>query len=44
MLLKTAGYALRAVICLGQDAGEPASADYPAEHTKVPRRYLHKVL
>ncbi len=44
MLSKTAEYALRAVACLGDRAGQPASADYLAEKTKVPRRYLHRVL
>ena len=41
MLSKTAEYALRTVACL---AGEPGSADLLCEQTKVPRRYLHKVL
>jgi Rrf2 family protein len=44
MLPKTAEYALRAVVFLGRDAGQPASADHLAKGTKVPRRYLHKVL
>jgi Rrf2 family nitric oxide-sensitive transcriptional repressor len=44
MLSKTAEYALRAVVCLGRDIDETASADHLAEQTKVPRRYLHKVL
>jgi Rrf2 family transcriptional regulator, nitric oxide-sensitive transcriptional repressor len=44
MLSKTAEYALRAVVCLGRDADETESADQLAEQTKVPRRYLHKVL
>jgi Rrf2 family protein len=44
MLPKTAEYALRAIVYLGRDAGRPASADHLAEGTKVPRRYLHKVL
>lgn len=44
MLPKTAEYALRAVVCLGRDSDETASADHLAEQTKVPRRYLHKVL
>lgn len=44
MLSKTAEYALRAVACLAQDSDQPRSADYLAEQTKVPRRYLHKVL
>lgn len=44
MLPKTAEYALRAVVWLGRDGGQCASADCLAEHTKVPRRYLHTVL
>ncbi|NNJ27447.1 Rrf2 family transcriptional regulator [Alienimonas chondri] len=42
MLSKTAEYALRAVVCLAD--GDPLSADALAERTKVPRRYLHRVL
>jgi Rrf2 family protein len=44
MLSKTAEYALRAAVWLAQAPGQPASADQLAEATKVPRRYLHKVL
>lgn len=44
MLSKTAEYALRTVACLAGDAGEAASAGLLCEQTKVPRRYLHKVL
>jgi Rrf2 family nitric oxide-sensitive transcriptional repressor len=44
MLSKTAEYALRAAVWLAQAPGAPASADQLAEVTKVPRRYLHKVL
>lgn len=44
MLPKTAEYALRAVVCLAREADESHSADELARHTKVPRRYLHKVL
>ena len=44
MLLKTSEYALRAVVCLARDPGLPASAAHLADCTKVPRRYLHKVL
>ncbi len=44
MLSKTAEYALRAVACLAAQVGQPASADLLAEKTKVPRRYLHRVL
>jgi Rrf2 family protein len=41
---KTAEYALRAVACLAADPEEPLPADQLARQTKVPRRYLHKVL
>ncbi len=44
MLSKTAEYALRAVTCLGSRIGQPSSADVLAEETKVPRRYLNRVL
>ena len=44
MLSKTAEYALRAVVILGGQTGRPASADLLSEKTKVPRRYLHRVL
>lgn len=44
MLSKTAEYALRAVACMGQKEGTPLSADFMAEQTKVPRRYLTRVL
>lgn len=44
MLSKTAEYALRAVACMGNQPGVPASADRLAEQTKVPRRYLTRVL
>ncbi|MDA8744368.1 Rrf2 family transcriptional regulator [Rubripirellula amarantea] len=44
MLSKTAEYALRAVACMGSQPGIPASADFLAEQTKVPRRYLTRVL
>lgn len=44
MISKTAEYALRAVACLAGKSGEPESADYLAEKTKAPRRYLHRVL
>lgn len=44
MLSKTAEYALRAVVWLARDPGRPESAEPLAEITKVPRRYLHKVL
>lgn len=44
MLPKTAEYALRAAVWLGRDPGSTESADHLAEQTKIPRRYLHKVL
>ncbi|MCO8123838.1 Rrf2 family transcriptional regulator [Stieleria sp. TO1_6] len=44
MLSKTAEYALRAVACLGSQPDHSVSADSLAEQTKVPRRYLTRVL
>jgi Rrf2 family protein len=44
MLSKTSEYALRAVVLLARERGKAGSADHLAEVTKVPRRYLHKVL
>lgn len=44
MLSKTAEYALRAAVWLASNGDHPSSADQLAEVTKVPRRYLHKVL
>jgi len=44
MLSKTAEYALRGVVWLARQPGRAESADHLAEVTKVPRRYLHKVL
>lgn len=44
MLSKTAEYALRATVWLGRNPQQTESADHLAERTKVPRRYLHKVL
>lgn len=44
MLSKTAEYALRTVASLAREVDQPESADRLATHTKVPRRYLHKVL
>ena len=44
MLPRTADYALRAAVWLGRDPDQTAPADRLAEQTKVPRRYLHKVL
>jgi Rrf2 family nitric oxide-sensitive transcriptional repressor len=44
MLPKTSEYALRAAVWLGRDPERKESADRLAIQTKVPRRYLHKVL
>jgi Rrf2 family transcriptional regulator, nitric oxide-sensitive transcriptional repressor len=44
VLSKTAEYALRAVVCLAGAGGEAKSADFLAQKTKVPRRYLNRVL
>jgi Rrf2 family protein len=44
MLPKTAEYALRATVWLGRFPDDTESADHLAAVTKVPRRYLHKVL
>jgi len=44
MLSKTAEYALRAVTCMGSQVDRPVSANLLAEQTKVPRRYLTRVL
>ena len=44
MLSKTAEYALRIVACLAADPEGQVSADHLAEQTKVPRRYLNRVL
>jgi Rrf2 family protein len=44
MLPKTADYALRAVVCMCSRGAVPASADSLAVQTKVPRRYLTRVL
>ena len=44
MLPKTAEYALRATVWLAQSPEESVSAEDLAEVTKVPRRYLHKVV
>jgi Rrf2 family protein len=44
MLSKTAEYALRVAVCLAQTSDQPASADELAEVTRIPRRYLHKVV
>jgi Rrf2 family nitric oxide-sensitive transcriptional repressor len=44
MLSMTAEYALRAVTCVAQQSGELTTADLLAERTRVPRRYLARVL
>ncbi len=44
MLSQTAEYALRAVACMGAREGTALSADVLAEETKIPRRYLTRVL
>jgi Rrf2 family transcriptional regulator, nitric oxide-sensitive transcriptional repressor len=44
MLSKTAEYALRAAVWMAGVPDQLASADRLAEVTKVPRRYLHKVV
>lgn len=44
MISKTAEYALRAVTCLAGNEDKPLSADVLAEITKVPRRYLTRVM
>ncbi len=44
MLSKTAEYALRTIALLGSEPGQSESADTLCERTRVPRRYLHKVL
>lgn len=44
MILKTAEYALRAVVTLAREPRRAHSAEQIAECTQVPRRYAHKVL
>ncbi|MGO9464624.1 MAG: RrF2 family transcriptional regulator [Isosphaeraceae bacterium] len=44
MIPMTAEYALRAVVIMARDAGKPRSADEIALVTRVPRRYVNKVL
>ena len=44
MISKTAEYALRAVTCLAANEQRALSADVLAEKTKVPRRYLTRVM
>lgn len=44
MIPKTAEYALRAAVWLARDPEQTEAATELAERTKIPRRYLHKVL
>ncbi len=44
MLPKTAEYALRTMVWLANDRARRETAGPLAERTKIPRRYLHKVL
>ena len=44
MISKTAEYALRAITILAGQPKSPASADSLAKTTKVPRRYLTRVM
>lgn len=44
MISKSSEYALRAVALLGDRSGAALAAEELAERTKVPRRYLHRVL
>jgi Rrf2 family protein len=44
VLPKTAEYALRAVVCLAAEPDRREAADALSARTKIPRRYLHKVL
>jgi Rrf2 family protein len=44
MISPTAEYALRAVVALGQQRGEPLTTSKVAELTRVPSGYLAKVL
>jgi Rrf2 family protein len=44
MIPMTAEYALRAMVVLARDAGNTRSADEIAAATRVPRRYVNKVL
>jgi Rrf2 family protein len=44
MLQQTVEYALRAAVWLSRVPAKPQSADHLAQATRVPRRYLHKVL
>lgn len=44
MITKTAEYALRAVVYLAINDQTRSSANFLAEKTKIPRRYLNRVL
>lgn len=44
MIPKTAEYALRAVVVLAREPRRAYAAEQLAEVTRVPRRYVHKVL
>ncbi|MEM1227269.1 MAG: Rrf2 family transcriptional regulator [Planctomycetota bacterium] len=44
MISKTAEYALRATVCLAANREQALSADTLAERTRVPRRYLSRVM
>ena len=44
MLSKSAEYALRATVWMARDPSRTSSAEVLAKVTKVPRRYLHKVV
>ena len=44
MFSQTVEYALRAVVCLAQQAPKPCTTDQISEVTKVPKAYLSKVL
>lgn len=44
MIPKTAEYALRAVVVLARDPQRTSSAEQIVKATRVPRRYVHKVL
>jgi Rrf2 family protein len=44
MLPKTAEYALRAVVWLASEGADARSAEQVAAATRVPRRYLHRVM
>lgn len=44
MIPKTAEYALRAVVLLAREPRRAYAAEQIAEATRVPRRYVHKVL